>query len=196
MVVRRELDEWEKFSIEQKEKIKILKMDNLDELKESHNFAQFKGIDSVFCCLGTRTKYGKELFLKVDYHYPLYSADIALANNIPHYSLVSSISADANSFFFYLKTKGQVEKDLILKQFPFLSIYRPGAILNRENDARMLEKVAACVPFLKKVEVRDIAIAMRKEAEEIAEKRKIYFSSTSPITAIIENNDIVRNATA
>jgi oxidoreductase len=79
--------------------------------------------------------------VKVDKTYPLLAADIAVNNSnfsinieIPHYSLVSSMGSNPNSWFLYMKTKGEVERDLKLKKINLLSIYRPGLLLNRINE--------------------------------------------------------------
>lgn len=79
----------------------------MDDLEKTANW-KHDSIDSVFCCLGSQTKHGDDIFIKTDKTYPLWIADIAKANGIKHYSLVSSMGADSNSWFLYPRTKGQV----------------------------------------------------------------------------------------
>lgn len=80
----------------------------MDELEQTGKW-KFEGVDTVFCCLGSQTKHGKEAFIKTDKTYPLWIADIAKANGIKHYSLISSIGASSGSWFLYPRTKGEVE---------------------------------------------------------------------------------------
>jgi hypothetical protein len=54
---------------------------------------------------------------------------------------------------------------LIKKGFPLISIFRPGALLNRDNDARFGEKLLAYIPFFPKIEASECALAMLTEAE-------------------------------
>ncbi len=164
VVVRRKLDEWDKFSDEEKSKLKVILKDNLDSLEDPSQW-DLSGYNTLFCCLGTRTKVGKELFLKVDYTYPLFGGKLASHFNIPHYSLVSSIGANPKSWFLYPKTKGQVEEALKSLKLPQLSILQPGILLNRRNDDRFGEKIASIIPFAPKIESRDVARALRIEAE-------------------------------
>jgi hypothetical protein len=51
----------------------------MDDIFNSEKF-NYKGFNSLFCCLGSQTKYGEEIFVKVDKKYPLSAADIALRN--------------------------------------------------------------------------------------------------------------------
>ena len=62
--------------------------------------------------MGTRQKEGKDVFTQVDYQYPLNFAQLAKELNIPHFSLLTAKGADPNSMFFYMKTKGDVERDI------------------------------------------------------------------------------------
>ena len=164
VVVRRKLEEWDKFSDEEKNKLKVILKDNLDSLEDPSQW-NLAGYNTLFCCLGTRTKVGKDQFIKVDYTYPLFGGKLAAHFNIPHYSLVSSIGANPKSWFLYPKTKGQVEEALKSLKLPQLSILQPGILLNRRNDDRFGEKIASYIPFAPKIESRDVARALRIEAE-------------------------------
>jgi len=125
--------------------------------------------------------------VKVDYTYPLNGGQLAKHYNIPHYSLVSSVGADKSSFFLYPKTKGQVEDALSKLQLNNLSIYRPGQILNRENgEKRFGETLLKFVPFFPRIESKDLAKALRIEAENTHAK-----NLTNQKAIIFENKDIL-----
>jgi uncharacterized protein YbjT (DUF2867 family) len=96
---------------------------------------KLEGYDAMFVCFGSQVKYGEETFVKVDKTYPLLCADIAVNNNIPHYLLLSAGGADPNSIMLYMRTKGELEKDVKAKKLKRLSILKPGLIKNRP-DAR------------------------------------------------------------
>ena len=61
--------------------------------------------DVLFSCLGTTLKKAgsKDKQYLVDYTYQLEFAKVASKNKVSQYSLVSSIGANKNSFFFYPK---------------------------------------------------------------------------------------------
>lgn len=80
----------------------------------------------------------------------------AKAANIPHFSLVSSVGANPNSFLLYLKTKGEVSSccywylTLVTKveqraqglDFPYTTILRPGLLDRGEENKRFIEKIS------------------------------------------------------
>ena len=81
------------------------------------------GVDSFICTLGTRQKEGKDIFKMVDHQYPVNFATLAKELQIPHFGLLTSSGADPNSFFFYMKTKGECERDIKALELPQLTIY-------------------------------------------------------------------------
>ena len=164
VVVRRKLEEWETLSDAEKSKLHIILKDNLDSLEDPSQW-NLQGYNTVFCCLGTQTKVGKEQFIKVDYTYPLLGGKLASHFKIPHYSLVSSMGANKDSWFLYPKTKGRIEEDLKALKLSNLSIFRPGFLLNRRNDDRLVEKIFSAIPIGPRIEVRDVAKGLRIEAE-------------------------------
>ena len=68
--------------------------------------------DVLFCCVGTTIKKAgsQEEFRKVDHDLPLKLAEQCALFNVS-FHLVSSIGADAQSRYFYLKTKGETEEE-------------------------------------------------------------------------------------
>lgn len=163
MPVRRIINRWE--NLPPGNKLSIIKVDNLDflglsadEIKEKLEIKE--QIHVVFNALGSRVGRGEEEFVKVDYTYVVQSAEICEKLSIPHFSLCSAMNADSSSWFLYCKTKGKAEDDIMTKNIERISIMRPGIILNRDNDDRLGEKMIAWVPFVSKIESKDIAKAM------------------------------------
>src|SRR5262245_5736661 len=68
----------------------------------------------VFCCLGTTIRIAgtQEAFRRVDHDYPVALAERARATGVRTFLLVSSLGADARSTNFYLRVKGETERDI------------------------------------------------------------------------------------
>ena len=103
--------------------------DDLQSLKE-----ELAGYHAFICTLGTRTKVGEAEFTKVDYTYPLDFARLSQQLGVSHFLLLNSTGGDPNSRFLLPRIKGKVEADSVKLQLPKLSIYKPGVLLNRDND--------------------------------------------------------------
>ena len=100
--------------------------------------------DAVICALGTtKAKAGsEEAFRKVDHDLVLSVARGAKASGTRGFVVVSSVGADTASRNFYLRVKGEMERDLKSLRFTRLDILRPGLLRGeRTGDPRPLEKV-------------------------------------------------------
>ncbi|SCU89871.1 LADA_0F00232g1_1 [Lachancea dasiensis] len=86
----------------------------------------------------TRGEAGKENFYKVDHDLNLALARAAKSQGCTTYVLVSSIGADANSMFFYLKTKGEIERDVLALNFDRTIILRPGPLVGERDKSKGL----------------------------------------------------------
>lgn len=146
---------------------KVVDFDRLDR-------ADFEGVDDVFGCLGTTIKVAgsQEAFRKVDHGYTVTIAELAKAAGATRFALVSSVGADPESRNFYLRTKGETERDLEAIGFSSLVIARPSFLVGERRQERPGEKVGiavsraftfAMVGALKKyrpIEARVVANAM------------------------------------
>lgn len=99
--------------------------------------------------LGTTwRKAGKDeaAFRAVDQHLVLQTARAARVHGVERMVAVSSVGADSGSKTFYLRVKGEVERDLAKAGFKRLDILRPGLLKGeRENDVRPGERAAAVI---------------------------------------------------
>lgn len=102
--------------------------------------------DVAFSCMGTTLKSAgsKEAQWKVDYVYQLDFAQNALKNGVREFILVSSMSAKANSGFFYMRMKGLLEEDIRKLGFHRLIIVRPPSLV-RKNTDRLSEKIGMMI---------------------------------------------------
>lgn len=99
--------------------------------------------DDIFCCLGTTLKKAgsKENFRKIDLEIPLKCAKLG-QNQANRFILISSVGANPASMYFYLRTKGELEKAVLGLQYDFLAILRPGLLLGNRTEKRGGEKLA------------------------------------------------------
>jgi len=145
--------------------------------------------DEVFITLGT-TKANSPVeadYYQVDHDYPVLAARIAKEIGAKSVFLLTAVGANPNSKFFYVRTKGETERDVIALNFERTHIFRPSMILgNRKEKRSQLEAAligfwSALNPLLmwkadkyKGITAEDIAKAMLNSAKNQTEKLKIY----------------------
>ena len=98
--------------------------------------------DDLFICLGTTIKKAgsKEKFREIDHKLPLEIARIASRNKMQRLLVVSSVGADPESSNFYLRTKGEMEKDMMILRIPQKAILRPSMLLGKRKELRLAEE--------------------------------------------------------
>lgn len=109
--------------------------DNWPELIKSN-----ESTDAFISSFGTtRAKAGSaENFKKIDYGINYAAAKAAKENGTKVYVLVSSMGANSGSRFLYMKTKGQLEDDVIALGFDHTVILRPGILLGQREGSHGL----------------------------------------------------------
>jgi uncharacterized protein YbjT (DUF2867 family) len=145
--------------------------------------------DEVFITLGTTRKNSpvKADYYQVDHDYPVLAARIAKQRGATSVFLVTAVGADPHSRFFYTRTKGQTERDVIALDFEHTHIFRPSMIMGNRREQRSLLEAAlmkywsALNPLLtwigdryKGMTGEDIARALIRSAKNQTEKLKIY----------------------
>jgi uncharacterized protein YbjT (DUF2867 family) len=95
------------------------------------------------CALGTTmNKAGsKEAFRRADHDAVLSFARWARAGGAGTFVVVSSAGASPKSRTFYLRVKGETERDLEAIGFPRLVILRPGLLLGERSEMRLGEAI-------------------------------------------------------
>ncbi|KAJ3030041.1 UNVERIFIED_CONTAM: Oxidoreductase htatip2 [Siphonaria sp. JEL0065] len=157
----------EKFNIDSDSNGKLsVRVVDFNKLEKSDLAASGDGkpAAAVFCCLGTtRGDAGSaEAFRKVDYDYVNSSAKFAKEAGTEYFGLLTSTGANKDSWFLYMKTKGEIEEAVKALEFPRLSIFRPG-LLNRGAASRAWESVAVLIG--PSVSVSTVAKAMIHDYE-------------------------------
>ena len=99
--------------------------------------------DDAFCALGTTiAKAGsQQAFRKIDLDYSKAFAEFALAGGARQLALVSSVGANARSWNFYLRTKGELEEAVKALAFTSLHIFRPSFLMGLRPEQRAGEGI-------------------------------------------------------
>lgn len=144
--------------------------------------------DEIFIALGTTRKHTPDEaeYYKIDHDYPVQAAEIAKANGARSVFLVTAVGADAGSSMFYIRTKGEVERDILALDFDHTHIFRPSMILGQRDEDRPRERLfVAAWGVLNWLLVgpadryrgltgEEIARAMANAAQHQTEKVRIY----------------------
>lgn len=97
--------------------------------------------DILYSAFGTtlRAAHSKEKQFHIDHDYQLNVAKAAMQNGVKAFVLISTVNANPDSSFFYLRMKGQIEEEV--KKLPFLSIsiLRPGPLTGTREKPRFSE---------------------------------------------------------
>jgi uncharacterized protein YbjT (DUF2867 family) len=165
-------------------KLKIIQADfkTLADVKD-----QIKA-DDVFIALGTTKKNtpDKNEYYHIDHDYPVLAAKIAQENGATGVFVVTSVGANVNSSFFYVRTKGETEHDIIALGFARTGIFRPSMLLGERKEFRAAEKsimaiwklitriLSGKLTLYKGIEGKVVAKAMLRAAQQQTEKVKIY----------------------
>jgi uncharacterized protein YbjT (DUF2867 family) len=152
-------------------------------------------VTGVVCALGTtRSKAGSpEAFRQVDHDYPLQIARLTRQAGAECFALCSSLGADANSRFLYLRTKGQLENDVCGLGFHSVTILRPGFLDGERSDYRPLERMAGVI--LRNVG-RVLPMRYRPSSAEMVGRLLVEGAvAGQPGRRIVEAGDLARPAT-
>ncbi len=110
--------------------------------------------DVLFSALATTLKQAgsqKEQY-KIDYTYQYQTAASAAANGVANYVLVSAMGANASSWLFYPRIKGELDNAVAALSFKQIHIFRPGYLLRQPDKIRSMEKLGiAIIHFFNKL---------------------------------------------
>ena len=165
-------------------------VEDLDTVSEDTVKNLCAGTDVFFCCLGsTKAQAGSsEAFFHIDCEVPERIAKIAKAADVKHASLLTSTGANPNSWFLYLRTKGEIEERTKNLKFNRVSIFRPGLLDRGAGNMRFGEKVAKI--FSRPMLVEHLAKAMVQDALNISSTTSEGSDSTPAV--VYKNADIWR----
>jgi len=157
--------------------------------------------DCVFCAVGTtqaKVKGDKDAYRKVDYDIPMNTARIAKQAGFQQYLLVSAIGTNPNGSNFYVRLKGEVERDITAVGIPSLHIFKPSMLLGQRKEFRLGEWIGkglmqaisfVFVGSLKKwkgIHGNDVAKAMVQVAKHRNERGVFYYDYRAMLKLISE----------
>ena len=160
---------------------------NIIDFKNFNSYLNvIDGSDIVLAAIGTtqsKVGFNKKKYREIDFDIISNTVKACKEKNVKHFSFVSSAGADINNKSFYLKLKGEIEKEVESKQLNSSTVYRPSLLLGDRKENRFGEKVAQIIiplmSFLfpnnyKPIKACDVAKAMVNESKKIEPGFKIY----------------------
>ena len=160
---------------------------NIIDFKDFNSYLNvIDGSDVVLAAIGTtqsKVGFNKKKYREIDFDIISNAVKACKEKNVKHFSFVSSAGADINNKSFYLKLKGEIEKEVESKQLNSSTVYRPSLLLGNRKENRFGEKVAQIlIPLIsfffpdnyKPIRASDVAKAMVNESKNYRSGFKIY----------------------
>lgn len=104
-------------------------------------------VDDVYACLGTTIKVAgsQEKFRRVDHDYTVDVAARAKKAGATRLALVSSVGAAEKASSFYLRVKGETERDVGALGYATLTMARPSILIGDRKESRPGEAAGLAV---------------------------------------------------
>ncbi|HAP68393.1 MAG TPA: oxidoreductase [Flavobacteriales bacterium] len=150
-------------------------------------------IDVAFCSLGTTitTACSKEAFYKVDHDLVIDFAKNAKAAGAKTFALVSSVGANPKTSNFYLKVKGETEKDLEAMGFESLIILRPSMLMGERKEFRLGELIGkGAMTLLNPIMIGSLSKYKGIQGKTVANAMVKLGKESLKGTHVIEGNDL------
>ncbi len=160
---------------------------NIIDFKDFNSYLNvIDGSDVVLAAIGTtqsKVGFNKKKYREIDFDIISNTVKACKEKSVKHFSFVSSAGADINKKSFYLKLKGEIEKEVESKQLNSSTVYRPSLLLGNRKENRFGEKVAQIlIPLIsfffpdnyKPIRASDVAKAMVNESKNYRSGFKIY----------------------
>ena len=160
---------------------------NIIDFKDFNSYLNvIDGSDVVLAAIGTtqsKVGFNKKKYREIDFDIISNAVKACKEKNIKHFSFVSSAGANINNKSFYLKLKGEIEKEVESQQLNSSTVYRPSLLLGDRKENRFGEKIAQIlIPLIslffpdnyKPIKASDVAKAMVNESKNYESGFKIY----------------------
>lgn len=153
---------------------------------------------AVICALGTTWKKAGEdeaAFRAVDQELVLQTARAALENGVDRFVALSSVGADTAAKSFYLRVKGETERELTRLRFPRLDILRPGLLVGeRENDRRTAERLGIAAAPIANLFMHGKYRQYRGIKADLVAKGAIALAKRAARGRFVHDNDAIKRA--
>ena len=160
---------------------------NIIDFKDFNSYLDvIDGSDVVLAAIGTtqsKVGFNKKKYREIDFDIISNTVKACKEKKVKHFSFVSSAGADINNKSFYLKLKGEIEKEVESQQLNSSTVYRPSLLLGNRKENRFGEKVAQIIipliSFLfpnnyKPIKALNVAKAMVNKTKNYRSGFKIY----------------------
>ena len=168
---------------------------NIIDFKNFNSYLNvIDGSDIVLAAIGTtqsKVGFNKKKYREIDFDIISNAVKACKEKNVKHFSFVSSAGADINNKSFYLKLKGEIEKEVKSQELNSSTVYRPSLLLGKRNQTRsnwfygirfgesLAQIIIPLLSFLmpdnyKPIKAYDVAKAMVTESKKIEPGFKIY----------------------
>jgi len=109
--------------------------------------APWWAVDAAISTLGTTLKQAgsQDAFRRIDLGYTLDVARLVHERGTQRFALNSALGANAGSSSFYLRTKGEIERDIAALAFASLTVVRPGLLGGKRDHPRLAESIGLVV---------------------------------------------------
>jgi uncharacterized protein YbjT (DUF2867 family) len=103
--------------------------------------------DDVFLCLGTTIAVAgsQEKFRRVDHDYTVETARLARDRGAARLGLISSVGAAEGVSSFYLRVKGETERDVSALGYESVEVFRPSLLVGDRTEKRRGEAAGIAV---------------------------------------------------
>ena len=98
--------------------------------------------NDVFIAIGTTKAKtpDKDEYYRIDHDFPVLAARIAKENGAASVAVVTAVGANAGAGVFYLRIKGEIERDILALDLPHTLIFRPSMLMGKRKEHRPLER--------------------------------------------------------
>lgn len=171
------------------------------DFKNFQDYTPLFESDEVFCCLGTTMKQAgsKQAFYFVDHDLPVQAAKMAQLF-AKKFFLVSSIGANAWSLNYYLKVKGETERDILQTTLESIYIVRPSMLLGNRKEHRAGEEFGkSLMKVFKPMMIGGLRKYRGIEADTVARAMILLAERNEKGKYVFESQDLenlVRNQTS
>lgn len=153
---------------------------------------------AVICALGTTwKKAGKDeaTFRAVDLELVLAVARAAKAHGVGRFVTISAAGADPHTGNFYLKVKGETDRDLAKMGLGRLDVLRPGLLRGkRANDHRLAERMAIIASPLVNPLMGGKWRAYRAIEADVVARAALYLAMRPARGRFVHDNDAIYRA--
>ncbi|MBX7492486.1 NAD(P)H-binding protein [Qipengyuania sp. 1NDW9] len=153
---------------------------------------------AIICALGTTWKKAGEdeaAFRAVDYDLVIETAQAAKEHGVERFVCVSSVGANIASKQFYLRVKGEMERDLTRIRFNRLDILRPGLLVGkRENDRRTAERIGIAAAPVANLFLHGAYRQYRAIKAETVAQAALALSRRAARGRFVHDNDAIHRA--